>query len=93
MASLAFARTAAPIIVDGKGHLLGRLASTLAKQILNGQKVAPLPRLSVPALAAYHNDQRLTLSFISLLGAGLVCAFGNGLVWDLCGILALGAGV
>lgn len=30
---------AAPIIVDGKGHLLGRLASTLAKQILNGQKV------------------------------------------------------
>lgn len=28
-----------PIIVDGKGHLLGRLASVLAKEILNGQKV------------------------------------------------------
>ena len=28
-----------PFIVDGKGHLLGRLASILAKQILSGQKV------------------------------------------------------
>ena len=25
--------------MDGKGHLLGRLASTLAKQILSGQRV------------------------------------------------------
>lgn len=27
------------IVIDGKGHLLGRLASTVAKQILNGQHV------------------------------------------------------
>lgn len=27
------------IVVDGKGHLLGRLASTVAKQLLNGQKI------------------------------------------------------
>ncbi|OZJ03145.1 60S ribosomal protein L16-A [Bifiguratus adelaidae] len=27
------------IVIDGKGHLLGRLASIVAKQILNGQKV------------------------------------------------------
>jgi len=27
------------VVVDGKGHLLGRLASIIAKQILNGQKV------------------------------------------------------
>jgi len=27
------------IIVDGKGHLLGRLASIIAKQILSGQKI------------------------------------------------------
>ncbi len=27
------------VLVDGKGHLLGRLASTIAKQILNGQKI------------------------------------------------------
>lgn len=28
-----------PYVVDAKGHLLGRLASILAKEILNGQKV------------------------------------------------------
>merc|ERR1711977_105983 len=28
-----------PIVIDGKGHLLGRLASIIAKQALNGQKV------------------------------------------------------
>jgi large subunit ribosomal protein L13Ae len=27
------------IIIDARGHLLGRLASTLAKELLNGQKV------------------------------------------------------
>jgi len=27
------------VIVDGRGHLLGRLASALAKELLNGQKV------------------------------------------------------
>lgn len=26
-------------MIDGKGHLLGRLASTVAKQLLNGQKI------------------------------------------------------
>lgn len=27
------------VVIDGKGHLLGRLASIVAKQVLNGQKV------------------------------------------------------
>jgi large subunit ribosomal protein L13Ae len=27
------------VVVDGKGHLLGRLASIVAKQLLNGKKV------------------------------------------------------
>jgi len=27
------------VVIDGKGHLLGRLSSIVAKQILNGQKV------------------------------------------------------
>ncbi|KAJ3300536.1 60S ribosomal protein L13A [Borealophlyctis nickersoniae] len=27
------------IVIDGKGHLLGRLASNVAKQLLNGQKI------------------------------------------------------
>jgi len=28
-----------PIVIDGKGHLLGRLASIVSKQILSGQKI------------------------------------------------------
>lgn len=32
-------QTTQPYVVDGKGHLVGRLASILAKEILNGQKV------------------------------------------------------
>ncbi|KAB5589999.1 DNA mismatch repair protein msh-2 [Ceratobasidium theobromae] len=28
-----------PIVIDGKGHLLGRLASIICKEILNGQKI------------------------------------------------------
>ncbi|KAJ5944729.1 hypothetical protein N7516_004897 [Penicillium verrucosum] len=27
------------VVIDGKGHLLGRLASTVAKQLLSGQKI------------------------------------------------------
>jgi ribosomal protein L13 len=27
------------IVIDGKGHLLGRLASICAKQLLNGKKL------------------------------------------------------
>lgn len=33
------ANEAIQVVVDGKGHLLGRLASIVAKQLLNGQKV------------------------------------------------------
>ncbi|EJU01887.1 ribosomal protein L13 [Dacryopinax primogenitus] len=32
----------APIVIDGKGHLLGRIASIIAKQILSGQKIVVL---------------------------------------------------
>lgn len=28
-----------PVVIDGKGHLLGRLASIVAKQLLFGKKV------------------------------------------------------
>ncbi len=27
------------VVIDGKGHLLGRLASIVAKQLLNGKKI------------------------------------------------------
>jgi len=27
------------VVIDGRGHLLGRLAATVAKQLLSGQKI------------------------------------------------------
>ena len=33
------ANDASQVVIDGKGHLLGRLASIVAKQLLNGQKI------------------------------------------------------
>ena len=27
------------VIIDGKGHLIGRLASIVAKELLNGQRI------------------------------------------------------
>lgn len=29
----------APVVIDGRGHLIGRLASVVAKELLCGQKV------------------------------------------------------
>ena len=40
-----------PFIVDGKGHLLGRLASIVAKQILLGQKAVSYTHLTLPTKA------------------------------------------
>ncbi|KAI9610839.1 hypothetical protein H4Q26_008681 [Puccinia striiformis f. sp. tritici PST-130] len=34
--------SSSPIVIDGKGHLLGRLASIIAKQAISGQKVVVL---------------------------------------------------
>ncbi|PIO60432.1 hypothetical protein TELCIR_18070 [Teladorsagia circumcincta] len=38
-----------PIIIDGKDHLLGRLASIVAKQLLQGEKVAVLRNMRIAA--------------------------------------------
>jgi ribosomal protein L13 len=36
---IGMADTGAPVIIDGKGHLYGRLASVVAKQLLSGKKI------------------------------------------------------
>ena len=37
------------VVIDARGHMLGRLASILAKQILNGQQVVCTPVLQTIA--------------------------------------------
>ena len=37
------------VVIDARGHMLGRLASILAKQMLNGQQVVPCIYNSITA--------------------------------------------
>ena len=46
-----------PIVVDGKGHLLGRLASVLAKQILSGQKVTVVRCESINVSGSFFRNK------------------------------------
>lgn len=54
-----------PIIVDGKGHLLGRLSSILAKQIMNGQQVVIVRCEELEISGRRHRNRK---NFQSYLG-------------------------
>jgi large subunit ribosomal protein L13Ae len=50
------------VIVDGKGHLMGRLASVVAKELLSGQKVVVVrcEKLNVSG-SLYRNKRKSKL--------------------------------
>uniref|UniRef100_A0A0N5AK42 Large ribosomal subunit protein uL13 n=1 Tax=Syphacia muris TaxID=451379 RepID=A0A0N5AK42_9BILA len=52
------------IIIDGKDHLLGRLASTVAKQLLIGQKIVVLRCESIAISGNFHRSKLKYLSFL-----------------------------
>jgi hypothetical protein len=49
------------VVVDARGHMLGRLASILAKQLLNGQQI-----VSAPLFGLFFLDG-LTCGFLHIL--------------------------
>ncbi|WWD09680.1 ribosomal protein L13 [Kwoniella europaea PYCC6329] len=49
--------SAQPIVIDGKGHLLGRLASIISKQILNGQKVTVVRCEEINASGSFFRNK------------------------------------
>lgn len=53
-----------PIIIDGKDHLLGRLASTVAKQLLLGQKVVVVRTEEIAISGNFHRSKLKYLSFL-----------------------------
>ncbi|THH20862.1 hypothetical protein EW146_g611 [Bondarzewia mesenterica] len=53
-----------PIIIDGKGHLLGRLASIISKQILSGQKIVVVRCEEINISGSFFRNK--VLSFESL---------------------------
>ncbi len=54
------------LVIDGRGHLLGRLASIVAKQLLNGQRlvrdITHPPRISMNSFGAEGTIKWLTPS-------------------------------
>jgi large subunit ribosomal protein L13Ae len=63
MAAATFSST--PVIIDGKGHLLGRLASIIAKQVLNGQKIVVVRCEEVNISGSFfRNKVRIASSYL-----------------------------
>uniref|UniRef100_A0A7E4VV29 Large ribosomal subunit protein uL13 n=1 Tax=Panagrellus redivivus TaxID=6233 RepID=A0A7E4VV29_PANRE len=56
--------SAKPIVIDGKDHLLGRLASTVAKQLLQGQKIVVVRAEEIVISGNFHRSKLKYLSFL-----------------------------
>lgn len=52
------------ILVDGKGHLLGRLASVIAKELLNGQEVVVLRCEEIDISGTRHRNRKNFQSYL-----------------------------
>ncbi|CAG2160005.1 unnamed protein product, partial [Oppiella nova] len=53
-----------PLIIDGRGHLLGRLASTVAKTLLQGQKVVVVRCEGINISGSFYRNKLKYLSFL-----------------------------
>ncbi|XP_064628362.1 large ribosomal subunit protein uL13-like [Lineus longissimus] len=53
-----------PIIIDARGHLLGRLSSIVAKTILNGQRVVILRCEEINISGSFYRNKLKYLDFI-----------------------------
>ena len=56
--------SAKPVVIDGKDHLLGRLSSTIAKQLLNGQKVVVVRCEDINISGNFHRSKLKYLAFL-----------------------------
>ncbi|KRZ11530.1 60S ribosomal protein L13a [Trichinella zimbabwensis] len=53
-----------PIVIDGKDHLLGRLASVIAKQLLLGQKIVVVRCEGINISGSFYRNKLKYLSFL-----------------------------
>merc|ERR1711868_316933 len=56
-----------PIVIDARGHLLGRLASTVAKTILQGQRVVVLRCEGIVISGSFYRNKLKYFSFVSAI--------------------------
>merc|ERR1712226_360988 len=55
-----------PVVIDGRGHLLGRLASTVAKFILNGNKVVIVRAEAINQSGNFYRNKLKLHKFLRL---------------------------
>merc|ERR1711974_346651 len=55
-----------PVVIDGRGHLMGRLASTVAKFILNGNKVVVVRCEGINMSGNFYRNKLKYLKFLRL---------------------------
>ncbi|XP_053206096.1 60S ribosomal protein L13a-like [Panonychus citri] len=53
-----------PLLIDGKGHLLGRLAAVVAKSLLQGQKVTVVRCEAINISGSFYRNKLKYLSFL-----------------------------
>lgn len=53
-----------PLLIDGRGHLLGRLASIVAKSLLQGQKVIVVRCEGINISGSFYRNKLKYLSFL-----------------------------
>jgi len=56
------------VVIDGKGHLIGRLASVLAKELLNGQKVVVVRCEEIQISGSLFRNQLIFSKFLQHRG-------------------------
>ena len=56
------------VVIDGKGHLLGRLSSIVAKQALSGQKVVVVRCEEINVSGEFFRNKRKCFYFFLLAG-------------------------
>ena len=54
------------MVIDGKGHLMGRLASIVAKNILNGNKVVVVRCEAINMSGNFYRNKLKYLKFLRL---------------------------
>merc|ERR1711997_235891 len=58
--------TPKPVVIDARGHLMGRLASTVAKFILNGNKVVVVRTEAINMSGNFYRNKLKYLKFLKL---------------------------
>ena len=66
-----------PIVIDGKGHLLGRLASIISKQILSGQKIVVVRCEEINISGSFFRNKVLFIDSLhfNLYSLDFTCVF------------------